>query len=73
LAAPWPTDDPGLARVDRRELQERLAGKGYEIGNRDGVIGTKTRAAIAAYQQLLGRTPDGRASESVLKAMRDGR
>lgn len=73
LATAWPTDDPGLARVDRRELQERLAGKGYEIGNRDGVMGTKTRAAIAAYQQSLGRTPDGRASESVLKAMRDGR
>ena len=70
---PWPTDDPGLARVERRELQERLAGKGYEIGNRDGVIGTNTRRAIASYQQGAGLKPDGRASASVLKALRDGK
>ena len=73
LATPWPTDDPGLARVDRRELQERLAGKGFDIGNRDGVMGTKTRAAIASYQQSLGMKADGRASESVLKALQAGR
>ena len=70
---PWPTDDPGLARVERRELQERLAGKGYEIGSKDGVIGTTTRRAIATYQQSVGLKPDGRASASVLKALRDGR
>ena len=73
LATPWPTDDPGLARVQRRELQERLAGKGFDIGNRDGVMGTKTRAAIATYQQSLGMKPDGRGSASVLKALQDGR
>ncbi len=73
LATPWPTDDPGLARVERRELQERLAGKGFDIGNRDGVMGTKTRAAIASYQQSVGLKPDGRASASVLKALQDGR
>ncbi len=73
LATPWPTDDPGLARVQRRELQERLAGKGFDIGNRDGVMGTKTRAAIATYQQSLGMKPDGRGSVSVLKALQDGR
>ncbi len=73
LATPWPTDDPGLARVERRELQERLAGKGFDIGNKDGVMGTKTRAAIASYQQSLGVKADGRASASVLKALQDGR
>ena len=73
IATPWPTDDPGLARVERRELQERLAGKGFDIGNRDGVMGTKTRAAIASFQQSLGMKPDGRASESVLKALQEGR
>ena len=73
ISTPWPTDDPGLARVARRELQERLAGKGFDIGNKDGVMGTKTRAAIASFQQSLGMKPDGRASESVLKALQDGR
>lgn len=73
FATPWPTDDPGLARVERRELQEGLAAKGFDIGKRDGVMGTKTRAAIASFQQSLGAKPDGRASASVLKAIRDGR
>ena len=73
LVTPWPTDDPGLSRVARRDVQERLAAKGYDIGNADGVIGTNTRRAIASYQQSVGLKPDGRASASVLKALRDGR
>jgi lytic murein transglycosylase len=73
LVTPWPTDDPGLARVDRRQLQDLLAGKGFDIGNHDGVMGTKTRAAIASYQQSLGMKADGRASASVLKALQEGR
>ena len=73
IVTPWPTDDPGLSRVERRELQSLLAGKGYDIAKQDGVIGTQTRQAIASYQQKIGVPVDGRASVSVLKAVRDGR
>ncbi len=73
FATPWPTDDPGLSRVERRDLQSLLTGKGYDIGNADGVIGTKTREAIAAYQVRVGLRRDGRASASVLKALHEGR
>ena len=73
LVTPWPTDDPGLSRAERRELQGLLAGKGYDIAKQDGVIGTQTRQAIASYQQKIGVAIDGRASVSVLKAVRDGR
>ena len=73
IVTPWPTDDPGLSRVERRELQSLLAGKGYDIAKQDGVIGTQTRQAIASYQQKIGVPIDGRASVSVLKAVREGR
>ena len=68
----WPTDDPGLSRVDRREVQEKLLAKGYDIGNADGVMGTKTREAIADYQIKLGLPRNGRASVKLLEALRAG-
>ena len=71
LQTPWPTDDPGLSRADRRELQTRLVQRGYDLqGKIDGVIGDKTREAITDYQQRNGLRPDGRASVSVLSALR---
>ena len=32
FATPWPTDDPGLSRAERRELQTLLAARGHDIG-----------------------------------------
>jgi lytic murein transglycosylase len=71
LATPWPTNDPGLSRADRRELQTLLMRRGYDLdGKADGVIGTKTKQAISDFQAKSGLTPDGRASVSVLAAAR---
>jgi len=71
LQTPWPTDDPGLARVERRELQTRLVQRGYDLqGKIDGVIGDKTREAIVDFQQRNGLKADGRASVAVLNALR---
>ncbi len=71
LRTPWPTDDPGLSRVDRREVQTRLVQRGYDLqGKIDGVIGDKTREAISDFQSKAGMKPDGRASASVLSALR---
>jgi len=72
FVTPWPTDDPGLSRAERRELQELLTKKGYDVGQPDGAIGNKTREAIADYQRKLGRAADGRASGKVLAALRQG-
>lgn len=70
---PWPTDDPGLARVERRELQSLLLARGHEIGEVDGIIGAASRAAIQAEQARLGLLPaDGRAGQKILRALRDG-
>ena len=66
----WPTDDPGLSRAERRELQALLNQRGYAVGDPDGVIGEKTRQAIADVQQRHGLTRNGRASLKVLNALR---
>jgi lytic murein transglycosylase len=71
LHTPWPTDDPGLSRADRRELQTRLVQRGYDLqGKIDGVIGDKTREAIVDFQSKAGLKANGRASVSVLSALR---
>jgi lytic murein transglycosylase len=67
----WPTDDPGLSRADRRELQELLTAHGYDLGKPDGIIGSRTRAAIEAFQESAGLPVDGRPGQRVLGALRD--
>lgn len=67
---PWPTDDPGLSRAERRELQERLLARGYDIGAADGVVGARTRKAIEAFQAAAGLEVDGRAGRRMLDALR---
>lgn len=69
FVTPWPTDDLGLSRAERRQLQELLLSRGYDIGEADGVIGSKSRDAIKAEQARLGMKVDGRASQKILKAL----
>ncbi|WOJ88253.1 lytic murein transglycosylase [Methylocapsa polymorpha] len=71
LIAAWPTNDPGLSRAERREMQTLLMRRGYDLdGKADGVIGTKTKQAISDFQTKSGLSPNGRASASVLAALR---
>ena len=70
IVTPWPTDDPGLSRAERRELQSLLARHGYDVGEPDGAIGKKTRDAIADFEQRNGMPVNGRASAKVLQALR---
>ena len=70
FSTPWPTDDPGLSRAERREVQQRLIDRGYDIGTVDGMIGAKSRSAISDFQTAQGVTVDGRAGLRVLKALR---
>ncbi len=70
FATPWPTDDPGLSRAERRELQQLLIARGHDIGEADGMIGARTREALKLEQAALGLAADGRAGQRVLKALR---
>lgn len=68
---PWPTEDPGTSRAERREIQQRLIDRGYEIGEVDGLIGAVSRKAISDFQAKVGMPVDGRAGQRVLKALRN--
>ncbi len=56
-----------LLQVD---TQEALTALGYEIGEIDGVIGTKTRTAIRRFQASHGLKVDSEPSPAVLERMR---
>jgi lytic murein transglycosylase len=71
IVASWPTDDPGLSRAERREVQTLLMRRGYDLdGKADGVIGAKSRQAISDFQAKAGLPQTGRASAAVLTALR---
>ncbi len=65
----WPTDDPGLSRAERLELQKRLIAAGYDIGEADGKIGSRSQAAIRAHEEKLGWDPTGRAGRKIFDAL----
>ena len=66
----WPTDDLGLSRAERRELQRLLIARGYDVGEPDGAVGQKTRDAIKAVEAQIGMRQTGRPGAKVLKALR---
>ncbi|WP_288401502.1 lytic murein transglycosylase [uncultured Acinetobacter sp.] len=66
----WPTDDAGTSRAERREIQQFLVKRGYDIGVVDGLIGDKSRQAIRQEQTRLGLNPTGRAGQQILRAFR---
>ena len=70
FATPWPTDDAGLSRAERREIQTLLSGRGHDIGEIDGMLGDKSRIAIKAEQTRLGHEVNGRAGQKLLRALR---
>jgi lytic murein transglycosylase len=66
----WPTDDPPLSRAQRRELLQLLTARGYDVGEPDGKIGSKTREAIKDVERRIGLEPRGRPGGKVLEALR---
>jgi lytic murein transglycosylase len=70
FAVAWPTNDPGLSRAERRELQQLLIRNGYDIGEADGIIGARTRTAIEAFQAAAGLPADGHPGKRVFDALK---
>ena len=66
----WPRYEHVLSRTERLELQQLLARHGYDVGEPDGQLGAKTRAAISDFQAKVGQVPDGFASAVVLERLR---
>ena len=70
LAQAWPRYERVLSRAERLELQQHLARQGYQVGEPDGQLGARTRAAIREFQARHGHVPDGFASSTVLEKLR---
>jgi lytic murein transglycosylase len=66
----WPRHERILTREERRELQELLGRRGFDVGQPTGRLGPKTRAALRDFQASVGLIPDGFASEAVLARLR---
>lgn len=73
FSAPWPKTDMAFGLPQKKELQRRLKRLGFYDGEVDGLVGSRTRAAIRAFQLKSGLTPDGFAGPRVLSALRDAK
>ena len=51
-------------------MQQLLTQRGYDVGTLDGILGSKTRAAVQDFQVRAGMLPDGYPSVAVLQKLR---
>jgi hypothetical protein len=72
VQAAFPPDAQGLTLETRKEMQRLLTQRGFDAGDPDGVIGSKTVEAIRAYQQARGMAVTGEPSQALLQALRRG-
>lgn len=70
LVQDWPRYERVLTRAERLEMQQLLARHGFDIGEPDGLFGSRTRLAIREYQVRTGQIPDGFASAAMLDKLR---
>ena len=73
LAGAPPVDmgspQPGLSVDEMKALQEKLAGRGYEVGKVDCILGGNTRDAVRREQLRLGMPADGWPTAELLSAI----
>ncbi len=70
VQASFGPDASGMTQADRQELQRLLTARGFDTGGSDGVIGTKTREAISAFQASQGLPVTGEPSLELLRRLR---
>jgi hypothetical protein len=61
--------EPGLSGQQMKSLQSQLQSRGYDVGNIDGILGAKTRAAVRAEQTRLGLPVDGWPTPALLSKL----
>jgi lytic murein transglycosylase len=59
----WPTDDPGISRAKKRDIQYRLIRAGFDVGQADGILGQKSIDAIKIIYARNGKDFTGRIGE----------
>ncbi len=61
--------DPGLDSDAMKALQRKLAARGHDVGEVDGILGSGTRAAVRAEQMRLGLPADAWPTASLLNRL----
>ncbi|WP_370210491.1 lytic murein transglycosylase [Roseovarius sp.] len=61
--------DPGLSSAQMKELQSKLAQRGYDVGKIDGILGAGTRAAVQDVQQKLDLPADAWPTRALLNRL----
>ena len=69
LRTPWP-DEPPMTLTDRLAAQTALRAQGFDPGEPDGRIGTRTRQALRAWQRARGLPQDGYLSADMVARLR---
>lgn len=70
LVQAWPRPSGSLNAEEKLELQQRLQHRGLYIGDVDGHLGPATEKAIRSFQVQAGLSPDGLASQNLLRDLR---
>jgi lytic murein transglycosylase len=70
IRGPFPPDAQGLSKADRQDIQRLLTAQGFDTGGTDGVIGTRTKTAIEAYEARNGLPITGLATADLLRRLR---
>ncbi|WP_288938086.1 lytic murein transglycosylase [uncultured Roseovarius sp.] len=63
------TPAQGLSDAQMKELQRKLAARGYDVGEIDGILGAGTRAAVQDVQQELGLPADAWPTRDLLNRL----
>ncbi len=63
------TPETGLNGEQMKSLQTKLATRGHDVGDVDGILGAKTRQAIRAEQQRLGLPVDAWPTPALLSKL----
>ncbi|MCC5991702.1 MAG: lytic murein transglycosylase [Rhodobacteraceae bacterium] len=61
--------ETGLNQDQMRQLQQRLAQRGFDVGGIDGILGANTRAAVQDVQAQLGLPADGWPTPQLLRML----
>lgn len=59
----------GSKGADAEQVQLALLGKGFDVGDVDGVFGSKSVEALKKFQAARGLTPDGRVGPATAAAL----
>ena len=61
--------DAGLSGSEMKQLQQKLAARGHDVGKIDGILGAQTRGAIRKEQARLGLPEDAWPTADLLRGL----